>query len=141
MLQTIQTIEPTTIKTQQQQETVRRLEGWGAWLRAVYDPRLSYPHRAAFAQERGQGVAGYDDMEAEQMELLLARMMNMPARVKQYRALVQCYYFLSTERDGAAKSGMPKTTYREQLAKGEEYILQMLFSEVDKSDQKPYKSP
>lgn len=121
MLQSIQTLVDEA-PSNDLREARRRLEAWGNWLRAITIRDIGYPSQAAFAQQRTGAPVDYDDAEAEEVEALLAGMMNMPERVGQYRVLVQAYYFRATVRAGCEKTRMPRTTYCRELERGELYL-------------------
>ena len=114
------------------QEARRRLARWGEWLRAVTVRMLGYPTQAAFARERTGTLVDYDDTEAEEIEVLLARMMNMPSRVVQYQVLVQEYHFLATVRDGCRRVRdahgrlLSKDVYAHERNEAEQYLAGIL---------------
>ena len=114
------------------QEARRRLARWGDWLRAVTVRTLGYPTQAAFARERTGTLVDYDDPEAEEIESLLSRMMQMPSRVVQYQVLVQEYHFLANSRDGCRRvrdakgRALNKDSYMHERNKAEEYLAGVL---------------
>ena len=127
MLQTMQTAVEVAINDDLR-EARRRLECWGNWLRAIVIRDIGYPAQSPFAQQHTGAAVDYDDAEAEEIEALLAQMMNTPARVVQYKALVQAYYFRATVRAGSERVRVPRTTYCRELERGEVFVAAWLFN-------------
>lgn len=109
----------------------QRLDAWGYWLRATHESRLLFKNKCPFVVAPS-GTTEYDDPEAEEIEALLASMMNNKARVTQYLVLVQEYYFQATVRDGRLRvrdvkgRALSMQGYMNERDRGENYIAGVL---------------
>ena len=101
-------------------EVRSRLMAWGEWLRATSICNLNYPCKSTFVVTPGGRDADYDNPEAEEIERIMLDIKNRHPMI--YAALLQDYYYQSTNRDAAKRLQISEATYKSRRMVGEHMV-------------------